>query len=415
MSPEILLNVLLILVLIGVNGWLAMAELALVSVRPTALEAAPGKSAARALELARDPNRSLAAIQIGITLVAILSGAIGEATLGQELTGWLARVGMAPLAAEVVGTVLVVGGVTYLSLVFGELVPKRIALARTTKVALHVGRPMYGISRWTAPAVRLLAASTNLVARVLRLPTEPEPVTEEEVQAVLDEAVEAGQVRQAEHDLVERVFQLDDSPIDTMMTPMDAVVAVDVTAGPEDVLARIQEGRHSHYPVRDEQGRIACVVHTRDLLVRCLEGRPLDLRELQVEVPQLTSGSNLLEAVEEFRSSGAPLGLVVDRDGAPVGLLSLHDVLEALVGRVRPAQPGLVREPDGALLADTNLPLAALEELGLHGDGTLADFLPAGLAEHPGATVRHRGLRIEAVALEGGRVRSVRLRPEGAS
>jgi putative hemolysin len=369
------LQVAIIILLILLNGFFAMSETALVSSRKARLRqrAEEGKKGARAaLELAASPNRFLSTVQIGISLIGVLAGAFGGATLAGPLADALRAVpALAPYAGPVAfGTVVV--AITYLSLILGELVPKRLALNGAEGVASRVAGPMRLISVITSPAVWFLSASTEAVLRLLGASSTPElPVSEQEVEILMEEGARAGVFEEEERDLVRRALRLDDRPVRELMTPRPKVAWLDVDLPPEEVLRQAREAGHSYFPVaRGDLDDLLGIVPIKEAWARQASGEPADLLGSVRPSPLVPEGAPATDALEAFKRSGLPVALVIDERGHIEGLLTLRDVLEALVGEVReedqPVEEAIVRREDGSWLVDGLLAADELKErLGL--------------------------------------------------
>jgi putative hemolysin len=361
-----------IILLILLNGFFAMSETALVSSRKARLRqrAEEGDRGARAaLELADSPNRFLSTVQIGISLIGVLAGAFGGATLARPLAGALRGVpALAPYAGSVAFGAVVVA-ITYLSLILGELVPKRLALNGAEVVASRVSGPMRLISTITSPAVWFLSASTEAVLGLLRARSTPEsPVSEQEVEILMEEGARAGVFEEEERDLVRRALQLDDRPVHELMTPRPKVAWLDADDPQEEVLRQAREAGHSYYPVaRGDLDDLLGIASVKDAWVRQAFGEPADLLDSLRRSPLVPEGAPATDALEAFKRSGLPTALVIDERGHIEGLVTLTDVLEALVGEVpgedEPAEEALLRREDGSWLVDG---LLAAHELKKH-------------------------------------------------
>lgn len=423
MSP-ILVQILLILALILLNGLFAMAEIAVVSSRPLRLKvrAETGdRGAGHALSLAERPTRFLSTVQIGITLVGVFAGAYGGAAVAGPLAEWLATV---PFLARYSGQIAlstVVLVITYLSLVIGELVPKRIALTNPERIAARIARPMHALSVVASPIVRLLTLSTEAVLRPFQLGRSAEPpVTEEEVAAMVAVGAEAGIFEEEEQELVERVFWLGDQKSAEIMTPRHRIVWLDRQGDPEKLRQTLIENRHSHYLVCDgEVDRVRGMVRVKDLLANLLEGRSIDLDAAMRKplfVPDTLRGLRLLEM---FRESGVHFAVVIDEYGGVEGVVTLNDVLEEITGDLTTdIDPRVVQRSDGSWLVDGSLSMDDFwESLGLverradvraeyHSVGGL---LVTGLGRIPrsGDHFDSGDLRFEVVDMDGNRVDKV--------
>jgi putative hemolysin len=365
------MELLILAILILINALFAMSEMAVVSSRRIRLQqmAEAGFAGAQsALALIQDPSRFLSTVQFGITLIGILSGAYGEAALASRLQSVLAPVPLlAPYAHEIALGVVVVG-LTFASLIFGELVPKRLALHHPETIAALFARPMTWLSRAASPFVRFLAATTEGTLRVLgvRKSDEP-PVTEEEIQGLMRQGMEAGVFEQEEHALVARVFKMDERKIPAIMTPRVDVVYLDVDDGLEVNLKRIMETRYTRYPLcQDGWSNVIGVISTVDLLEQSLAGVPIDLRPLARPAGFVPDSVTVMDLLEHFKRNRSELALVGDEYGEIEGLVTLNDVLQALVGDLpaldEEASQDIVRRDDGSWLIDGSISLDQLRE-----------------------------------------------------
>jgi len=425
----ILLEILFILALLLTNGVLAMAELSLVSARKARLQAMAAKgsrAAAMAFHLAQSPNQFLATVQIGITLVGILSGAFGGATLARWLSRGLTDFGLAPNFAATAGFVLVVVAITYGSLILGELVPKRLALSAPERFACLLAGPMNILSKIARPAVLLLGWTTDVVLKVLGTRHDPEQgVTDEEIRAMMKEGRLAGVFHSAEPEMVERVLELDDLLVNEIMTPRPKVVFVNQDDSHEIVWHKIVASRHSHFPVyQGSRDQIVGVVSVKAIYANVAAGARADLRALMAEpffVPATQSVATLLET---FRRSRRHFAVVADEFGSVVGVVTLVDVLEAIVGEV-PSQeerrrPEIRQREDGTMLIDGNVEIEEVErKLGLRVDDdertyqTIAGFVldHLGHIPHEAETFTALGWKFEIIDMDGPRIDKLLLTP----
>ena len=279
---QITLQIAVVLVLILVNGLFAMSEMAIVSSRRVRLErmAREGNRGARAaLDLADTPNRFLSTVQVGITLVGIFAGAFGGATIAGSLASFLGQVPELEPYANAVSLTLVVGTITFLSVLIGELVPKRIALQRAERISAVVAGPMRGLSVLATPIVRLLSISTEVVLKLLGIEAQPESaVTEEEIKVLLEQGAQAGIIEEVERDMVESIIRLDDRPLEAKMTPRPEIVRLDVNAPLEENQRIMEESNFSRFPVCDgDLDHVVGIVDAKDLLSDCLIDGPMDI------------------------------------------------------------------------------------------------------------------------------------------
>lgn len=423
---SVAIDILFILLLLIANGLFAMSEIALISARKARLQQrAENDDGARiALELANAPDRFLSTVQIGITLIGILAGAFGGATLSAHLAERLNRIPSIAPYSGIVSLVVVVMTITYLSLVVGELVPKRLALNSPERIAARIAKPMRFLSRLTAPAVHALSASSSFLLRLLRSrPTEEPPITEEEVKILIAVGTEAGVFEAAEHELLDNIFRLADQKIPQLMTPRLDVVWLDIESPPEEIRRRIINSPYSRMPVcQGTLDNILGVVKARDLLARVLAGEPLDLRATLRPPLYVPETRTALQLLEMFKQSATHIAMVIDEHGALEGLVTMNDVLEAIVGEM-PSHLGggesfAVQREDGSWLLDGRAPISDFKELfsidrlpreeegGYH---TLAGFIMTQLGRLPSVSDNFvwNNLRIEVVDMDRRRIDKV--------
>lgn len=422
------LDVAILIALTLVNGVLALSEMAVVSARRSRLAAmaeAGDKGAARALALLAEPSRFLSSVQIGITFVGIVAGALGGATLAKALGAWLDRVAWIAPYGETVGFVVVVAAITFASLVIGELVPKRIALAHAERVASAVARPMARLARIAGPLVWLLEASTEGMVRLLgvRAPADAGH-SEDEVRLILAEGARSGVIEAEEHRMIEGVLRLADRTVRTVMTLRPAIEWLDAEAPPEVQRDALRAATRSRLPLcRGELDELIGIVRAKDVLDRMTDGRPFDLVATATRplvVPEVTSALDLLG---RFRASGEHMAIVADEYGTIEGLVTLTDVMEAIAGALpehgEAGAPRLAQRADGSWLIDGMTPIAEVEAetglRGLAGDGyeTLAGFVLWRLGHLPatGEAFTWQGTRYEVVDLDGRRIDKVLIAP----
>jgi putative hemolysin len=367
-----MIPILLILLLIMINGIFVMAEMAVVSSRKPRLQQAANegsRGAQTALDLASNPDRFLSTIQIGITLIGILTGAFGENALTNRLAVQLqADARIAPYAQSIAFAIVVIA-ITYMTLIFGELVPKRLALHNPERIASAMAGVMQFLSRIGAPAVRFVGGSTRVVLRVLRMraPEEP-PVTEEEIKVMMEQGTEAGVFEEAQHDIVKSIFKLSDRAVSSLMRPRRDVVWLDVDDSPIENQRKLASSLYSRFPVgQGSLDNVLGFVQTKDLLTRCLAGSKMDLKDNlrpPLFVPEALPALKLLEM---FKKSRTHIALVVDEYGGVEGLVTLNDILEDLVGDVAsvdmPEERQVVPRADGSWLIDGKIQIDDLKEV----------------------------------------------------
>jgi putative hemolysin len=418
----LLIEIIIVVVLIVVNGLLAMSELAVVSSRPARLAVLldQGHSGAgTALRLAEDPGRFLSTVQIGITLVGVLSGAFSGATLGARLAGWLHERGLSVDVSEALGVGIVVIAITYLSLIVGELVPKQIALRNPERVAVRVASAMSLLSRLSAPLVWLLDASGKAVLRLLGHHKEPgQRVTEEEVKTVIAEAESAGVLESEEKDMISGVMRLADRTAKGLMTPRREVEVLNVSDGAEAVLNKLRSTRRARLPVQDgEPDSIVGVVVTKDLYEALLGKPDVDIRKvIQIHAaPIVNDNARALDVLKAIRGSAMHMALVFDEYGHFEGIITSSDVLEAIVGVFPDAgqiEPPFVVRQDGSFLIAGWMPVDEFaDRIGLQIDTqgdyeTVAGFVLHKLNRLPevGEQFESGQWRFEVVDLDGLRI-----------
>jgi putative hemolysin len=429
--PSVMLEGLVVVLLIFVNGIFALSEIAVVSARKTRLQqwADEGNARARAaLELANNPNQFLATIQIGITLVGILAGAFGGATIATELAVILSDITWLAPYGHPLSLTLVVLVITYLSLIVGELVPKRLALNNPERMAMAIAAPMQGLSRVAYPAVHLLGLSTEFLLRALGMkPSAEPPVTEEEIRALIEQGTQAGMFEEAEQEMVERVFRLGDRRVSAVMTPRTEIVWLDREASALEIRRTITESAHSRFLVADGSlDNVLGVVHAKDLLAHILGEQVVNLEATLQQPLYVPESMRALKVLELFKQSGTHIALVIDEYGGIQGLVTPSDILEAIVGDLPEAgeqvEPLAVQRPDGSWLLDGMLPVDEFKDLfdlgELPGEDqgiyqTLAGFVIMQLGRIPAATDYFiwEGLKIEVVDMDGNRVDKVLVTP----
>jgi putative hemolysin len=363
------MDFLLIGLLTLLNGLFAMSEMALASSRKARLAAmAEGgdSGAAAALKLMEQPTQFLSTVQVGITSIAILSGIVGEAAFSDDLSVWLQGMGMPPRPSAIAATAIVVAIITFITILFGELVPKRIGQLYPEQVSRWTAQPMRWLARAAGPVVKLLSASTQAVLKVLAIDTTtPRGMTEEEIAHSLEEGVDAGVIEEHEHQMVRNVFHLDDRALTSMMVPRSDIEWLDASLPVAQALLRASgEGAHSWYPVcRASLDDVVGVVSVSKLLALgpAHEGSVEAHAQPALFVPETLSGMELLE---QFRIRAARIVFVVDEYGVVQGLITPHDLLEAITGELQPQakdEAWATQRADGSWLLDGLMPAAELK------------------------------------------------------
>lgn len=370
------MEIFILIVLIVLNGIFAMSEIALVTARKarlTSKAAAGDKSAQAAIRLGENPTRFLSAIQIGITSIGLLSGIFGESALAGPLSAWMQEtLGIQASTAGTLATVLVVITVTYLSIVIGELVPKRLGQIAPEKMACLVARPMTALATVSAPFVLLLSWSTSALLRLMGTrPDDNQTVTEEEIQAMIDEGSEAGAIERRQRDMLRNVFLLDDRPVSSIMVPRADIRFLDTRLSPEDNLKTLACFEHSWLPVcRGGLGNLTGVIRTNQALLLCAGKLPdaeTFSRELTEQslapffVPEtLTS----LELLKRFQEQGLHMAFIVDEYGTLQGIVTPRDILKVMAGQIGTPHEDAwaVQREDGSWLMDGSIPVLELKD-----------------------------------------------------
>jgi putative hemolysin len=426
----LILHLSIVLLLILVNGVYAMAEISLISARKArllALAEAGNPGAQAAIELKANPSRLLSTVQIGVTLIAVLSGTFGEATLGDRLQHHLEMYpGILGEYAHSISMAVVVIGISYFSLILGELVPKRIALLYPEHIAAALARFMWAIARVGTPVERFLSASTNFVLRLLPLRSQgAAPVTDEEINFMLREGAATGHIPHAETAIVEMALRLGDRRASAVMTPRTQIAWLELDDPEEENRRKIRGSAYSRFPVvQGGSQQVIGIVQAKDLLASCLAGLPFDLRAATRPPLYLPNTVTVLRVLEVFKTSGEPMALIVDEYGDLEGLVTPSDILEALVGDIpgsAEADQRVVRRDDGTWLIDGMVALDELKQvLGVsrlpdeHMDfHTLGGYLMARLNRVPMEADRITAgdYRFEVVKMDGRRVDRVLVSP----
>lgn len=421
------IDVSILVLLILINGVLAMSELALVSARRSRLEQqarAGSVRATAALQVREQPTRFLSTVQVGITLVGILAGAFGGARIAEPVSAWLAEVPVVGAYSSVLSVLLVVLVITYLTLVAGELVPKRLAMQHPETIAKNVARPMQLLSAGMAPVVALLSVSTEAVLRMLRVQaTDTHEVTEDDVKHLIHEGTRAGIFEPTERDMVVRIFRLSDRDVGSLMTPRHLLTYLDVDEPDEVALGKVAQHQYTYFPVcRHDLDHVLGVVRVKALWPRAIDGGPLELLRVMEPAQYVPENMPVLALTELFRSSGNMKALVIDEHGVMQGLVTMTDVLEAIVGDldrgILADEPPIVQRDDGSWLLDGMLPID--DVTGLLGRDvfplgereyydTLSGFLMVRMGHVPAVaeSITWHGWRFEVVDMDGLRVDKV--------
>lgn len=422
-----MIDLIILFMLALLNGVLAMSELAVMSSRKARLQQAveeglPG--AESALNLANDPNRFLSTVQIGISLIGVLAGAFGGAALGDDAANLLARISPLEPYAESLGFALVVIFTTYLSLVFGELVPKRLAIQNPERVSRLIARPMRFLSRLTAPLVWVLSVSTEGVLRVLGVRASDEPsVSEEEIKMMMREGARSGIFDTDEQEMIAGVFRLDDIRVNGLMTPRTEMAWLDVDDSFEEIQRKITDNQHSRYPVVDgDADHVIGIIKARDLLHSSLDGSPPNLREHLSPVFYIPESATAADALQRFRQREKQMAMVIGEHGGVEGLITVTDILEAIVGDLE--TPEAIQREDGSWLIDGLMPVPEFKAvIDIHEDlpgetegiyQTIAGFFihHYGDIPHPADRFVWSSYSFEVMDMDGRRIDKILVRVE---
>jgi putative hemolysin len=414
-------EILIVFVLIVLNGVFALSEMAVVSSRKARLQQRVNEGdlgAQTALHLAENPSNFLSTVQIGITLIGVLAGAVGGAAIAEPLAAWITDIPWLAHYANSIALGSVVLVITGLSLVLGELVPKRLALHNPERAASVIARPMLFISRLFSPLVWLLGYSTDLILRLLSVKPAPElPVTEEELLVQLDQGTQAGVFGEVEQDMVEGVFRLHDRRVFSLMTPRSEIVWLDVNDSPEEIRKVIEESQFSQFPVcEDSLDTVIGIIKARDLLIESLRGESLRLQLNLQPVMYVPETAHASRALEIFKAGEAEMLIVVDEFGSVEGLLTISDILEEIVGDIQDGEPQATQRQDGSWLLDGMLDVEDFKEIfnirRLPDEDeyeTLGGFIMNHLGRVPNVAdmFEWNGLRFEVMDMDGNRVDKV--------
>jgi putative hemolysin len=421
-DEDSVLEIIIILLLIALNGLFAMSELAVVSARRVRIRALADRGiwgANRALALANEPGRFLSTVQIGITLIGVIAGAFSGATLGARLAGWFMTWGIGEIAAETLGFGIVVTIVTFLSIVFGELIPKQLALVQPERIACRLAPAMTLLARAAWPAVWLLQITTHGVFSVLGLKSKnDQPVSEEEIKALIAEAERSGVIEESEKQMISGVLRLGSRPVTGVMTPRTDVQWIDLTLDEEEIKAVLRKTSHSRLPAGDGSiDALVGILQVRELLSDVLSGRPMNLRAHIRQTAVIPTTSDALDVLEKLRSAEVPMALINDEYGSFEGLVTPADLLETIAGTFRShededTEPKATRRADGSWLLSGAMPADEMAELlnfilprSRHFQ-TVAGFALDQLSHipHTGETFDAKGWRFEVLDLDGNRI-----------
>ncbi|WP_259015906.1 hemolysin family protein [Emticicia fluvialis] len=357
------MEILIILFLVILNGIFSMSEIALVSSRKTKLEISSkngDKRAQAALDLANSPNRFLSTVQIGITLISLLTGIFSGDSLTLHLHDTLLAWGFPPLYANEVSVGLIVLIIGFVQLVLGELVPKRIGMANPEAIAKAVAAPMNILSKITSPFIWLLTRSSDLIFKMFGITQSDFAVTEEEIKSMIQEGATGGAIDEIEQEIVQNVFHLGDRKITTLMTSRNEITMLDVEDSVEENKAKIIEYKHSVYPVcKDGIDNIIGLLYIKNLLGKDLDSELRNLEQVLKEPLFIPENNHAYQALEKFREERIHVGIIVDEYGSVLGMITLNDIMDALVGDISVDNEfsyEIFEREDGSFLVDASLP-----------------------------------------------------------
>jgi len=413
------------------NGVFAMSEAAIISARKARLQQLADEGSVNAnvaLSLANNPNQFLASVQIGITLVGILAGAFGGATIAGKLEESLRLIPILAPYAGTIGVGIVVLIITYFSLVIGELIPKRLALNSPERIASAVALPMQGLATLATPVVRLLDASTEMGIRLLGIKQTTEPtISPEEIRILVAQGRASGVFEETEQEMIESILRLDERRVSAFMTPRMQIVCFDLEDSREDIRRKMITSHYSRFPlVEDNLDNVLGIIHTKDILFQNLADQPLDLKALARPTLFVPENISALKVLELLKQAGAHTALVIDEYGGILGMVTHNDILEEIVGYVpsasEPAKPGATRRRDGSWLLDGLLSIDELKEIfnleklpdeEYAGYQTVGGFMITQIGNIPtvGQSFDWENLRFEVVDMDGRRVDKVLVAP----
>ncbi|MDI9409496.1 MAG: hemolysin family protein [Candidatus Pacebacteria bacterium] len=422
-------EILILLFLIGINGLFAMGEMAILSARKSRLTHMTengDRGAKLALFLSANPTRFLSTIQTGITIVNVLTGMYGGLALASRMSDWLREVPTVAKFADSLGLAIAVALVSFVSLIFGELVPKRIAIGNPEKLSSSLSRFMWLVQKVCSPAVWFLSHNTQFVLRLLRIPINaPSPITDQEIRILMREGTATGQFEEGEQTIVMMALKLGDRRASTLMTPRTQMSVIDLADSAAEIKARLSSNQRARYPVVEgDLSHIVGVLEIRDLVSRGMSGKVEDIRQLMKPPLFLPDTAPALKLFEAFKNTGQQMAIIVDEYGDIEGLVTQNDLLEALVGDIAEANGeqdiAAVKRADGSWLIDGMMPLDELsdhigtndlnfDEVDEVGVNTVGGFVMASLKRIPrqGDQFEQAGVSFEVVKMHGRRVDQV--------
>ncbi len=417
-------EILFIILLIMANGIFALSEIAVVTSRRSGLQQRRDEGdlgAAAALEMVDSPGHFLSTVQVGITLVGIMAGAYGGATIAEELAEEFRAWPAVATYSDSLSLAIVIAAITYLSIVLGELFPKRLALSNPERIAALISPSMSAFSTLARPLVFVLNASTDLLLKIFGIKHGEQPaITEEEIRMLIDQGTTAGVIEVEEQDIVERVFYLGDQKTEAIMTPRAEIVWLDIDDAPEDIGAKITSGPFSIFPVcQGRLDRVIGIIQSKDVLSCSMSSHKVELRKSLLPPLFVPESMRALKVLERFKQTGIHLAIVVDEYGSVRGIVTLTDILEGLVGDIphieELEEPHIMRREDGSWLVDGAVPIKELkealqiEQFPREGEGlyqTAGGLVMACLEKVPatGDYLEWKDYRFEVVDMDGQRI-----------
>lgn len=420
------MEILIILLLILLNGLFSMSEIAVISARKTSLknEAKQGnKSAEAALNLSNNPDNFLSTVQVGITLIGILTGLYSGDVLAIKVSPLLEDFGMGEVSSLRVSKIVIVILVTYLTIIFGELVPKRIGLSSAEKISKLIARPMHILSLIAKPFVWILSKSTGLICTLFGIKTETSKITEEEIKSIIREGTEDGEVQPVEKDIMERVFSLGDRDLESIMTPRRDIVWLDIDMTKEEIKNIISHSSLSKYPVaQDDLDHIEGMIFLKDIFDN-IDDANFSLKTMMHPVQYLYENMEVYSALEQMKTSHNHYALIIDEFGALQGIVTLKDIMEAIVGEIPTLneEPEIIERKDGGYLVDGQCSFYNFLSYFKLGDLYTADIeynTLGGLILHQLGHIPHTGesltwnkFQMEIVDMDGARIDKVIVTP----
>ncbi len=420
-----MVSILIVLILIVANGIFAMTEISIVTSKKNRLEKRKEEGDSRAgfaLKLAEDPNQLLSTIQIGITLIGVITGAFGGATIAGQLSVYVEKVELLAPFSDTLSFAVVVGLSTYLSLIIGELVPKRIGMGNPEKVALIVAKPMYYFSKVGRPLIWFLSKSTEIVLKLLRIKPNDEPeVTEEEITQLIEQGVYSGVLEEIEQDMVEQIFDLGDKHLGNILTPRTKLVWLDLEDSFEENIKIMTESPYSKFPVgKGSLDSFEGIIHTKDVFSKVMQGKEFRLEECIEQALVLPESMKVFQSLESLKTSGQHQAMVIDEYGGIEGFVTLHDIVENIVGDMPDEDeidPQIIKRDEETWLADGFVSFNAfikyfdLEDISIQLSNkssfhTLGGFITNQIGDIPKVTdtVQVKDLKLEVIDMDQFRV-----------